>query len=199
MKLLGRLCAGLGLASIACAAALHPSTASAGSTLYGFTASAVGQPMRFVSIDPTTGSVTQVGNESLPFGSYAPVFDPAQNAFYVVPSPILGPSSGVFSIGLDKIDPTGGAVTSLLLSGTPVVGGIGVNTTTWHLYGFTASAVGQPMRFVSIDPTTGSVTQVGNESLPFGSYAPVFDPAQNAFVMRFAHFGTIQRSVQHWP
>jgi hypothetical protein len=90
-----------------------------GGTLFGLT-SFNGGPAQFGSIDPVTGAFTQIGNASLPSGYYAPVYDPTQDAFYVITQPI---GDNVFTAAIDRIDPLTGAVTQFHLPIIPVGGG----------------------------------------------------------------------------
>ena len=171
----------VGAVSMGCAVALHPSVVAAASTLYGLVSEAGGSPV-FGSIDPATGSFTQIGNASEPIGYYAPVYDPARNVFYVTISPING--TGLLG-GFDEINAATGAITQVVL---PLLGpeepqfvaGLGVDTNNGQLYGLVSEAGGSPV-FGSIDPATGSFTQIGNASEPIGYYAPVYDPARNVF------------------
>jgi hypothetical protein len=80
----------------------------ANSTLFGLTSFNHG-PAQFGSIDPATSAFTQIGNASLPFGYYAPAYDPVHNAFYVITQPI---SDTVFTTAIDQIDAITGAITN---------------------------------------------------------------------------------------
>ena len=149
--------------------------------LYGLVSEAGSSPV-FGSIDPATGSFTQIGNASEPIGYYAPIYDPARNVFYVTISPING--TGLLG-GFDEINAATGAITQVVL---PLLGpeephfvaGLGVDTNNGQLYDLVSEAGGSPV-FGSIGPATGSFTQIGNASEPIGYYAPVYDPARNVF------------------
>ncbi len=107
----------VGAVSIGCAAPLYPSDVAAASTLYGLVIEAQGAPV-FGSVDPATGSFTRIGSASVPEGHYAPVFDPARNAFYLTSAPI---DKSLFSARIDEIDATTGALTQISL---PPLGGL---------------------------------------------------------------------------
>jgi hypothetical protein len=66
----------------------------------------------FGSINPATGSFAQIGSASVPFGYYAPVFDPTQNAFYLTGDPI---NQSTLSSGFDEINATTGVLTQITL------------------------------------------------------------------------------------
>jgi hypothetical protein len=87
--------------------------------LYGLTSFNHG-PAQFGSIDPVSGAFTQIGNASLPFGYYAPVYDPAQNLFDFITQPI---GDFAFTTAIDQIDPITGAITLFTLPSIPVGGG----------------------------------------------------------------------------
>ena len=106
----------VGAVSMECAAALYPSDVAGASTLHGLVIEVQGAPV-FGSIDPATGSFTRIGSASVPEGHYAPVFDPARNAFYFTSEPIDG---SLFSGAIDEIDATTGALTQISL---PPLGG----------------------------------------------------------------------------
>ena len=101
-------------------ATLSPATASAGSSLYGLVWPN-GAGVQFGSIDTTASSFSPISTTNLTTAaSYAtPVYDPAQNAFYVPDQPAsqVGELGSPQSNAIDRIDATTGAVTQLLLHG----------------------------------------------------------------------------------
>jgi hypothetical protein len=115
-------------------------------------------------------------------GYYAPVYDPAQNAFSVTASPLSsGPGFGVV-----KIDAATGGSTQLLVHdnfGFAVsVNGLGVDTLTNQLDALAVS--GGDVVFGTVSTTNGQFTQIGGvvpSLFTGGTWAPVFDPALNAF------------------
>ena len=152
--------------------------------LHGLVIEVQGAPV-FGSIDPTTGSFTRIGSASVPEGHYAPVFDPARNAFYLTSEPIDGSLFSGATIDRRSMRTHPGALTQISLPplGGPLgqyVAGLGVDTNNGQLYGLVIEVQGDPV-FGSIDPATGSFTRIGSASVAEGHYAPVFDPARNAF------------------
>ena len=113
------------------AVVLCPSAAPASSTLYGLLSpDGIGSDI-FGSINPATGTFTQIGSGSLTNGYYAPVYDPTQNVFYVTAHPIATGDGAMTA--LDRIDPATGAITQINvpIGSVPLsVMGLGVATAT---------------------------------------------------------------------
>jgi hypothetical protein len=175
---------------IGVAATLLPSAALAASDVYGLVAPDGGMST-FGSVDLATGTYSQIGGTNgLPFGYYAPVFDPARNSFFVLSSPFGNP---VFSNSFTEINAATGGVTQIDVTSGPGMGGLrpvlgfGVNPASSQLYGLVNSLGGVgPTDFGTIDPLTGDFTQIGGPTgLSLGNYAPVFDPARNSFFVPF--------------
>ena len=186
-----------GLALAGGAAALRPSAAVAASDLYALTLQSGGT---FGSVDLATGDFTPIGPGlgGLGPGYYAPVFDPATNAFFAT-SLSLGSAS--FSNQIVRIDATTGAVSNLVLNNpssifnSAFVEGLGVDSTTGTLYALTLQLGGT---FGSVDLATGDFTPIGPGlgGLGLGYYAPVFDPAANAFFVTSLPLGDPSFSQQ---
>jgi len=102
-----------GLALAVGVAVLHPLAAFAASDLFGLLGASSGSATAtlFGTIDPVSGAFSQIGGPTglPPTGHYAPVFDPALNAFFVTGDPI---SATLTSHQVVKIDAATGAVTS---------------------------------------------------------------------------------------
>jgi hypothetical protein len=122
------IAAAYGLALTGGAAALRPSAAVAASDLFALTLQSAGGT--FGSVDLATGTFTPFGpGPGLGSGYYAPIFDPAANAFFATSVPLGTPS---FSNTIVRIDATTGAATDLVLKNpsnpidSPFVEGLGV-------------------------------------------------------------------------
>ena len=122
------IAAAYGLALAGGGAVLRPSAAVAASDVYALTLQSGGT---FGSVDLATGDFTPIGPGlgGLGLGYYAPVFDPATNAFFVTSLPLGDPS---FSQQIVRFDATTGAATDLVLTNPtsifnePDVEGLGV-------------------------------------------------------------------------
>jgi hypothetical protein len=84
---------------------------------------------KFGTIDPVSGTFTQVGNGTFANGYYAMAFDPLTNSFYTTNASI---DSGGFASQIKQINATTGAITILQINDTPtssiLVGGLGFDT-----------------------------------------------------------------------
>jgi hypothetical protein len=169
-----------GLALAIGATTLLPSAAFAASDVYGLAISP--SVNAFGQIDVSAGTFTQIGGDTglgTSSGYFAPVFDPAVNAFFVSQQPI----GNAFGNQFEEINATTGAVTTLCLdmcvTGSPHVAGLGFDPLTGQLFAITHEG-----SFGSVDLTTGNFIPIGSSSiLPTGDFAPVFDPQTNSFLI----------------
>ena len=137
---------------------------------------------QLVSIDPTTGTITNIGSAVSIHSSVSgtDAIDPTNNRFFMIANTSAGSDSQLFILNTQ----TGALLGSPTLTGTSssAIQALQYNTTNGVLYGIQGSTNRQ---LVSIDPTTGTITNIGSAISIHSSVSSTdaIDPTNNRFFM----------------